>query len=867
MKISDVNKSEHSMRQKAEAIINIKNVQRFNHLDTLSPDEIRKLVHELEVHQIELEMQNEELQRSQEELNETKKRYFDLYDLAPIGYCTLSEAGLIKEANLTASLLLGTNRNKLIKKPFSHFIQKNHQDTYYLFRKKLLEFREYTECELQLVQEDKTLFWAHLSATVETNDNKLELRLLLNNISERKKTEEKLVIAASVFSHTSEGMMITKPNGTIYDVNKAFENITGYSKEEVIGKKPSILSSGYHKKDFYRIMWDGLLKEGEYAGEIWNAHKNGQVYVEKLLINTIYDFNGIKKNYIALFSDITRTKEHVKELEHIVHYDTLTGLPNRVLLTDRLQQNMIQVSRQKQSLAVVFLDLDGFKEVNDSYGHNVGDKLLIALAKQMQGTLREGDTLARIGGDEFVAILSDLPDIKSSLTLITRLLDAAAQQFFINELPIQVSASLGITFYPQVEKIDPDLLLRQADQAMYKAKISGKNRYHIFNTEQDDFIRERFEHIQRLREALNANEFVLYYQPKVNMRTGEVIGVEALIRWLHPQKGLLQPNDFLPFIEGHILSITLGEWVMRTALEQIQQWQNMEIKIPISINISALQLLSNNFLEQFEKILLEFPEVKSSLLEIEILETSKLEDIYKASKVIKSCKKFGIHFSLDDFGTGYSSLTYLKKLAITYIKVDQSFVRDMLKDPNDLAILEGVIKLSHAFHIKVIAEGVETLEHGRTLLQLGCELAQGYIIARPMPSDMFPEWLSKWKTDSSWAKQSLMNDDQSRVLYATVEHRAWIANIDAFLKGETEIHESKDNHNCYFSKWLNKYGKKYFGSLETYNKIKYMHDNIHNLSEELLTLHKNGQNKEVLQEKFHSLHHELLREISLDNKS
>lgn len=416
------------------------------------------------------------------ELSEDEKHYFSLYNHAPIAYCTLNEEGLIQEANSVVSLLLGLPQKDFIQKPFIDFIQKDYLDSYYKFRKKLLNPGDYAECELKLLKSLKKEFWAELSAGIENSEDGLELRLLFKDISAHKKESEKSEITASIFRNTGEAIMITESDGTIYDVNEAFEFITGYSRDEVIGKNPHILSSGYYKKDFYRVLWHTLHKQGSWSGEIWNLRKSGEAYAEKLTINTIKDIQGVKQYYVALFSDITRSKEHVKELEHIAHYDVLTGLPNRVLLSDRLQQNMMQVRRRKQSLALVFIDLDGFKEVNDTHGHHVGDKLLIALAKKMQRTLREEDTLARIGGDEFVAVLSDLQDTQSSLPLINRLLYVAAQEFLIDDLSIRVSASLGVSFYPQSKKIDPEHLLRQADQAMYEAKISGKNRYHIFKS-------------------------------------------------------------------------------------------------------------------------------------------------------------------------------------------------------------------------------------------------------------------------------------------------------------------------------------------------------------------------------------------------
>jgi diguanylate cyclase (GGDEF)-like protein/PAS domain S-box-containing protein len=684
------------------------------------------------------------LLRSQKELFETKQRYFDLYNFAPIGYCTLSKKGLIQESNLTASKLLGLDKNDLINIPFSHFIQKDYRDIYNIFFTDILASNKHAECELKIIRPDKTIFWAHLSATIETHNNTQELRLLLNNISGRKLAEEKLI--------------------------------------------------------------------------------------------------------------------------YMAHYDTLTGLPsNRILLADRLKQNMKQVERCKELLAVVIVDIDDFKKINDTYGNDVGDQLLVVLAKKIGGNLRKEDTLARMGGDEFVIILSHLPDISSSLPLITHLLNTAAQQFFINKRPIQVSASIGITFYPQTEIIGPDHLLRQADQAMYEAKSSGNNCYRIFDAKKDDLVRERFEQIERLYVALNTNEFVLYFQPKVNMRTGKVVGAEALIRWQHPQKGLVPPNDFLPIIEGHVLSISLGEWVIRSALAQIERWQDLGIHIPISVNISALQLLSNNFVEQFEKILLEFPNVKPTSLEIEILETSGLEDLSKASKVINSCRELGVNFALDDFGTGYSSLSYLKRLAITYIKIDQSFVQGMLEDPNDLTIIEGVIRISDAFGIQVIAEGVETLEHGSTLLKLGCELAQGYFMARPMPSDKFLDWLAKWKPDSSWTKQNLLSEAKSKMLVATVEHRAWFKNILDFIKGDVETLQYQNVSVCHFEKLIYEYSDTFFKSVDAFNRISYLYRNIHDISEKMLGFYNNGENNDVLQSviELESLHKEILEEMSL----
>jgi diguanylate cyclase (GGDEF)-like protein/PAS domain S-box-containing protein len=570
------------------------------------------------------------------------------------------------------------------------------------------------------------------------------------DITERKAAQEKLQLAASVFASAREGIAITTLNGTFIDVNDAFTRITGYSREEALGKHSRMLNSGLQSKEFYQTMWDQLADKGHWYGEIWNRRKGGEVYAEMLTISTVPDAQGKAQHYVALFSDITALKEHQKELDHIAHYDVLTGLPNRVLLADRLRQGMTQSVRRSQQLAVIFLDLDGFKVINDTHGHEAGDLLLMTVAKRMKHALRDGDTLARIGGDEFVAVLMDMDDAASSIPLLSRLLDAAAQPVQLLNVALKVTASLGVTFYPQAFDIDAEQLLRQADQAMYQAKLAGKNRFHLFDTAQDSGLRNHHESLKDIRQALLSDELVLHYQPKVNMRTGQIIGAEALIRWQHPEQGLQMPASFLPTIEDHPLAIDVGEWVIDTVLTQLEAWHVQGFDIAISVNVGARQLQQINFVTRLREILSHHPNVKPSSLALEVLETSALEDIAGVSQVIKQCTEMGIEFALDDFGTGYSSLTYLKRLPVTLLKMDQSFVRDMLVDPDDLAILEGVIGLARAFQRQVIAEGVETIAHGVQLIKLGCYLAQGFGIARPMPAQDLPRWAAEWQPDPAW---------------------------------------------------------------------------------------------------------------------
>lgn len=566
---------------------------------------------------------------------------------------------------------------------------------------------------------------------------------------DRTADEARLQLAASVFRRAHEGIMITDTDGTIIEINEAFTVITGYNRAEALGQNSSMLHSSRQPVDYDIATRQALLENGHWSGEIWNRRKSGEVYAALVTMSTAQDGSGNPQHYVALFTDITPMKEYQRQLEHLVHYDVLTGLPNRVLLADRLQQALVHSQRRSQSLAIVYLDLDGFKEVNDSHGHDVGDELLITLAQRMKLALREGDTLARIGGDEFIAVLVDLEQWQDCKTVLLRLLQAASAPVSLRRQTLHVSASMGVTLYPQ-DGADSDQLIRHADQAMYLAKQAGKNCYHLFDVVQDTAMKVQQESLEHIHGALERREFVLHYQPKVNMKTGAVIGVEALIRWQHPKRGLLFPAAFLPLIEDHPLSVDLGEWVINAALAQIDEWRAAGLDIPISVNIGARQLQQADFMPRLLSLLAAHPEVQPCCLELEILETSTLEDVARASDVMRACRAIGVRFALDDFGTGYSSLVYLKRLPVDMLKIDQSFVRDMIDNPEDLAIIEATIGLATAFRRRVIAEGLETVAHGERLLSLGCELAQGYGIARPMPASELPVWAANWRPDIAW---------------------------------------------------------------------------------------------------------------------
>ncbi|ATB69196.1 putative diguanylate cyclase [Sulfurospirillum diekertiae] len=569
--------------------------------------------------------------------------------------------------------------------------------------------------------------------------------------------------------------------------------------------------------------------------------------------------NTIQERIHSLEEVHQEEKKLSDKLERIAHYDTLTNLPNRVLLADRLHQAMAQSNRHNRSLAIIYLDLDGFKSINDTYGHHIGDILLVTLAGRMEQILREGDTLSRIGGDEFVIVLNDIKEVKLCELILERLLHVTNMPVIINDISVQVSSSIGVTFYPQ-DGASADQLMRHADQAMYLAKQSGKNSYRFFDLDQNVSLQAQRDYFLEVANALAHKEFVLYYQPKVNMKTGEIIGAEALIRWEHPQKGLVMPLSFLPFLENHSLSIEIGEWVIHSALSQIGQWHKIGFNLPVSININAYQLQQNDFMARFKAILEAHSDVDPSLLEVEILETSAVEDIVHVSAIMQSCHALGVHFALDDFGTGYSSLTYLKRLPAKTLKIDQSFIHDMLDDPDDLAIIEGVLGLARAFRKNVIAEGVESVDHGLCLLALGCEFAQGYGIAEPMPPQEFLFWVEAWKPDARWMawQNRVPNSDSMQWLFAAVEHNAWVKSLKNYIQEGYGNPPLLNEHLCRFGIWFDREIRGTCKEELWFKKIDSLHHRLHTLGTKLVNT--------VLTQKEHSITLYTMSQINRMNK-
>lgn len=564
-----------------------------------------------------------------------------------------------------------------------------------------------------------------------------------SDITEQKRAEEKLKLAASVFQEAGEGIVITDADANIIDVNRTFTELTGYARDDVIGAGPNMLKSGQQDESFYQRLWASLLSKGYWRGEMVDRRKDGSLFVERTSIIAIKDDAGTIRHYIGIFSDVTEEKQQQERIERLAYYDSLTHLPNRILLADRMAQALSRADRLGRSVAVCYLDLDGFKPVNDQFGHKAGDKVLVEIAHRLSDTIRADDTVARLGGDEFVLLLTDMQETSESDQVLARVLERVAQPCDINEeTEVTVSASIGVAIYPGGEN-DPDILMRHADQAMYQAKQLGRNRVHRFDPEHDRQLREHREFKQQVRAALSREEFILHWQPKVDTQQGRVIGAEALVRWRNPETGALaMPDEFLPFLEHDDLIVQLGDYVLDHALSALSRWRVQGLDLSISVNVAARQLLNTDFRRKLA-LALEKHITPPHRVELEILETVALEDLERVSQLIIECEKLGVSFALDDFGTGYSSMTYFRRLPVTTVKIDQSFVRDITTDQNDAAIVQTIIAMAQSLGLNVIAEGVETEAQCEFLELRGCRAFQGYLFGKPVPIEELERTLSR----------------------------------------------------------------------------------------------------------------------------
>ncbi|WP_321493789.1 EAL domain-containing protein [uncultured Desulfobacter sp.] len=566
-----------------------------------------------------------------------------------------------------------------------------------------------------------------------------------NLISEnliRKKTETQLQLFEKVFENANEGITITEPDGTIQAVNKAFTDITGYTAQEALGQNPRILKSDRHDRTFYTAMWESLIRKGHWSGEIWNRKKSGLAYPEFLSISAIRDKNGEVKNYVAVFHDISEMKTKEKQIEYMAYHDPLTGLPNRTLLKDRLEHAIRRARRDAKMIQLIFIDLDNFKNVNDSAGHAQGDELLKEAAQRLHAVTRASDTVARLGGDEFVIMVTDVDDMMEIIGLVKRIQGSFSAPFNIGGKSFHITCSIGIAVFPE-DGDDAETLVRHADLAMYHSKEKGKDKYYLFEQKMAQKISQRIEMEMNMRMAIENDEFQVYFQPQVNIRTLKPTGFEALVRWVKPDGAVVPPGRFIPLAEESGLIIPIGKQIFKKAVEQICGIrQKNQQDLMLSVNVSARQM-DDPLFEKMVSDILDETSYPAGRLKIEITESLLMRDINTTMTRLKNLSRIGVSTAIDDFGTGYSSLAYLKQMPITTLKIDKSFIDDIIDDANALALVETIVLMASKLNIGIVAEGVENEKQLAILKQLGDMDIQGYVFARPMPLPELESWLSE----------------------------------------------------------------------------------------------------------------------------
>ncbi len=678
-----------------------------------------------------------QLKTTQQQLQTSEEKFAKAFHASPDGLLiTRQRDGLIVEANEGFSRITGYGLDEINgHSTISLGIWANQED-----RQRLVECIRQQGSTHEMIAPVRNkggqLRLCELSAQPLLIGGEQCLLTIARDITERQRMQDELQQAATVFESTAEGVMITDLEQRITAVNRAFSQITGYSEAEALGQRPSMLASGQHDSTFYAAMWHSLAANGHWQGEIWNRRKNGELYPEWLNISAVRNSDNLITHFVGVFADISSLKHAQARLDHQAHHDHLTGLPNRLLFENRLRSALDSSRVSEQLGAVLFLDLDRFKQINDSLGHPVGDQLLKAIAARLKLQLRNVDTVARLGGDEFIILLPSLQQAQDAEQVAQKLLHCFSAPFEIDAHEFFISASIGISLYPQ-DGMDVATLVKNADAAMYQSKAKGRNRSEFYTRSLTFQVNERMAMEQELRRALERNELRLYYQPKYCLRSQRLIGAEALVRWPHPVFGDIPPDRFIPVAEESGLIVPLGDWVLEEACRQLQEWQESNRGFgTLSVNLAGAQLHQPSLLPRIKELLLRY-DLAPELLQLEITENFIMNQSGEALEILHRLKQLGVQLAIDDFGTGYSSLSYLKRLPLDVLKIDQSFVRGLPDDPHDLAITRAIIALGNSMQLTVIAEGVETKAQELCLAAEGCLQIQGYVISCPLSAEAF----------------------------------------------------------------------------------------------------------------------------------
>ncbi|MBT0961288.1 EAL domain-containing protein [Denitromonas iodatirespirans] len=695
-----------------------------------------------------------EIKRREAAWAESEVRFRATFELAAVGIAHVAPDGRWIRVNPRLCDILGYPPAVLLTKTFHDITHPDDLDADLRRVRRTLagEIPGYT-IEKRYFHQDGRVVWAQLTVSlVRRPDGAPDYFIsVLEDVSERHAAAEASRQATAVFESTREGIIVTDLDQRILTVNPAFTEITGYSADEVIGQMPTLLHSGLHGDAFYQSLWATLVEAGHWQGEVMSRRKSGEVFPELLTISTVRDITGQPSRYVAVLTDLSRLRAFEAELAHLAHYDPLTGLPNRLLVQSRLDHALEKAQREGCWLAVMFIDLDRFKDVNDSLGHPVGDELLVAVAQRMRSRLRESDTLARLGGDEFLVVLEDIhrpEDAAEVAQALVRLQEASVSLPSGHE--VYVGLSIGISLYP-TDGNGTTELIRQADAAMYQAKGQGRNTFRFYTAALTEAADQRLAMEGRLRRALNAGEFVLHFQPQFEASTGEVVGCEALVRWQDADGRLMPPDRFIPLAEDTGLIVPLGQWVLETACAQAKAWRDAGVAdLVMAVNLSARQLHQRDLAQRVAEVL-ERTGLPPDRLKLELTESMIMGQGEEAEALLQSLKALGVSLSIDDFGTGYSSLAYLKRFPIDEMKIDRSFVRDTPDDASDSEIVATIVAMARNLKLRVVAEGVETERQLAFLVRLGCNACQGYLVSPALPAAAFERFIAH-RTASTPAK-------------------------------------------------------------------------------------------------------------------
>jgi diguanylate cyclase (GGDEF)-like protein/PAS domain S-box-containing protein len=670
------------------------------------------------------------LRRNRDELDAARSQLLDLIENSPSAVTLKDIAGRFVFVNRRFEEIFGVGKDEVVGKCAADILP-------YLTRRRWTGGADRTETateyEESIALNDGTRTFLTSCFTLPSSDC---VGCIQTDITERRTLEQRLQLDQKIIENSAEAVVVTDAEALILDVNAAYTAITGYEREEVLGKNPRINKSGHHGKEFYAEMWRQLIENGSWSGEILDRRKNGEIFEKWLTISAIRDSSNVTVNYVGIFNDITEKRNVERKLKNLLFYDPLTKLPNRTLFQERLEQAMLASQNHDIPLALFCIDLDRFKDVNDTLGHKAGDELLVQAAKRIRGGVRKSDMVARLCGDEFTVILSEIKFRESVGHLARRLIHLLQQPFHISGEEVFINASIGISLYPD-DGMETEALIRNADTAMHFAKKREHGSYQHFRSQMNERLMQRLNLEKHLHHALEHGQFALYYQPKYSLAEERIVGAEALIRWLHPEEGVISPAEFIPIAEESGLISKLGEWCLQTACRQAKEWQVQGLgPLRMAVNLSSRQLKGRELLTVLRTVLAETG-LAPALLELEITESAVMEDPELAVELLEEIRRSGIRIAIDDFGTGYSSLAYLKKFPVNTLKIDQSFVADLTKDSDDAAIVESIIQMAHNLNLEVVAEGVETEEQLAFFRAKKCHEVQGYYFSKPLPPEQF----------------------------------------------------------------------------------------------------------------------------------